>query len=253
MAGEDLFQNQRAPWLTVDPTAAGSVTTPPDAGDLRLHVDPTTKVLAWKDSAGATFPLAAQSNFSATAAPGTGDDSGDGYAVGSRWIDVTNDKEYVCLDASVGAAVWTETTATGGGGGGGELDRVEVTGSTSITATTEATANTVVTATGVAFDGATDVDIEAFFPFIEPAASVGAFIVVVLYDGASSIGLLGIARTPAANSHRGTFFGARRLTPSAATHTYSIRAYVSTGTGSVFAGTGGSGNYMPGYIRIVPA
>ena len=120
MAGEDLFQNQRAPWLTVDPTAAGSVTTPPDSGDLRLHVDPTTKVLAWKDSAGATFPLAAQSNFSATAAPAITDDSGDGYAVGSRWIDVTNDKEYVCLDASVGAAVWTETTGAGGGGGGTE-------------------------------------------------------------------------------------------------------------------------------------
>ena len=52
----------------------------------------------------------------ATAAPTSGDDSGDGYSVGSRWIDVTNDKEYVCLDASSSAAVWTETTGAGGGG-----------------------------------------------------------------------------------------------------------------------------------------
>ena len=52
----------------------------------------------------------------ATAAPTTGDDTGDGYSVGSRWIDVTNDKEYVCLDASSAAAVWTETTGSGGGG-----------------------------------------------------------------------------------------------------------------------------------------
>lgn len=55
-------------------------------------------------------------NLAATAAPAVTDDSGDGYAVGSRWLDTTNDKEYVCLDATAGAAVWTETTATGGGG-----------------------------------------------------------------------------------------------------------------------------------------
>ncbi len=46
----------------------------------------------------------------ATAAPTVNDDSGDGYAIGSRWFDITNDKEYVCLDASVGAAVWVVTT-----------------------------------------------------------------------------------------------------------------------------------------------
>ena len=51
----------------------------------------------------------------ATSAPGVGDDNTEGYAVGSRWVDVTNDKEYVCLDASTGAAVWTETTGAGGG------------------------------------------------------------------------------------------------------------------------------------------
>ena len=54
-------------------------------------------------------------NLSATAAPTVTDDSAAGYAVGSRWIDVTNDVEYVCLDATAGAAVWTETTQTGGG------------------------------------------------------------------------------------------------------------------------------------------
>lgn len=51
-----------------------------------------------------------------TAAPTVDDDSGDGYAVGDRWIDETNDKEYVALDVTVGAAVWTETTGTGAGG-----------------------------------------------------------------------------------------------------------------------------------------
>ena len=53
-------------------------------------------------------------NLAASAAPTTGDDSGDGYAVGSLWIDTTADKGYVCLDATAAAAVWTETTAGGG-------------------------------------------------------------------------------------------------------------------------------------------
>jgi hypothetical protein len=55
-------------------------------------------------------------NLAASAAPTVNEDSGDGYSVGSIWIDTTNDKAYVCLDASVGAAVWTETTAGGGTG-----------------------------------------------------------------------------------------------------------------------------------------
>ena len=41
----------------------------------------------------------------ATAAPTTGD---DGYAVNSVWSDVTNDKSYICVDATVGAAVWKQ-------------------------------------------------------------------------------------------------------------------------------------------------
>ncbi len=52
--------------------------------------------------------VAIKNNFSATAAPTTGDDDADGYSVGSLWIDVTNDNAYICLDASTGAAVWQE-------------------------------------------------------------------------------------------------------------------------------------------------
>jgi len=57
---------------------------------------------------------AIKTNMGAAVAPTVNEDSGDGYAVGSRWLDTTADKEYVCLDATVGAAVWTETTGSGG-------------------------------------------------------------------------------------------------------------------------------------------
>jgi hypothetical protein len=63
-----------------------------------------------------TLPKAAATWLhTATSAPTTGDDSGDGYAIGTRWIDTATDKEYVCTDATVGAAVWVETTSVGTG------------------------------------------------------------------------------------------------------------------------------------------
>ena len=52
-----------------------------------------------------------------TTAPTADDDSADGYSEGSRWVDVTNDKIYFCLDATEGAAVWQEVGAGGGGSG----------------------------------------------------------------------------------------------------------------------------------------
>lgn len=57
----------------------------------------------------------------ATSAPTVNADTNAGYSVGSRWFDVSANKEYVCLDASAGAAVWSETT--GGGGSSGALWR----------------------------------------------------------------------------------------------------------------------------------
>jgi len=64
----------------------------------------------------ATTSAVLQNNWTATIAPAITDDSGAGYAVGSEWIDVTADKSYKLVDASVGAAVWIETTGGGGGG-----------------------------------------------------------------------------------------------------------------------------------------
>lgn len=49
-------------------------------------------------------------NLAATSDPTIANDNGAGYAIGSRWINVTTDEEFVCLDNSAGAAVWYSTT-----------------------------------------------------------------------------------------------------------------------------------------------
>ena len=47
-----------------------------------------------------------KNKFDGTFAPGTTDDAGAGYAVGSTWVDATNGEFYICVDASVGSAIW---------------------------------------------------------------------------------------------------------------------------------------------------
>ena len=57
--------------------------------------------------------------WDATAAPGAGDDSADGYIVGSIWADITHRTVYVCTDNAAGAAVWVQILTGGGAGAAG--------------------------------------------------------------------------------------------------------------------------------------
>ncbi len=84
----------------------------PLAADLvqgELAINTLDEKLYTKNSSGNVVQLGAifLNKVDATTAPTVNDDSGDGYEVGSIWIDVTNDKAYTCVDASTGAAVWT--------------------------------------------------------------------------------------------------------------------------------------------------
>lgn len=45
-------------------------------------------------------------NLAAATAPTVSDDSGDGYGVGSLWVDTAADDVWQCVDATAGAAVW---------------------------------------------------------------------------------------------------------------------------------------------------
>lgn len=138
---------------------------------------------------------------------------------------------------------------------GHEFDYVEVTaGNVSISGTSEGAATTIVTANSVTYDGSTAIMIEFFAPFLAPPAG-NINVIAVLYDdigggGAASIGKWGQITGPdAANTARSPVRLTRRLTPSAAAHVFSVRAYVDSGTGTANNGAGGSGNYMPLFIR----
>lgn len=136
---------------------------------------------------------------------------------------------------------------------GFEIDYAQITSSASITATTEATATTVVTGNAVTYDGATVVLVHFFAPgwtHNQTRNTMG----IVLYDGAASIGQIGVWRSTAnANDDYGIINCFARITPSAAAHTYSVRAYVQNATATIRAGTGGSGQNYPAFIRITKA
>jgi hypothetical protein len=71
---------------------------------------------------------------------------------------------------------------------------------------------------------------------------------VNLWDGATDLGRM--FYTAAANSWTPGFM-LKRLTPTAASHTYKARLWETSGTATVASGAGGAGAKMPGYIRIM--
>jgi hypothetical protein len=62
------------------------------------------------------YVMAVQHNIAATTNPGTGDDSADGYSVGSIWVNTSTDTGYLCKDATAGAAVWDQIGTSSGAG-----------------------------------------------------------------------------------------------------------------------------------------
>ena len=138
---------------------------------------------------------------------------------------------------------------------GQEIDYVAYSvGTVTISATTEATANTIVTGSAVTYDGSTPVWIEFWAGRCVPNGGAADFMIFWLYDGSSSIGNMGLLQTPAANSLAAPVHLRVRLTPSAASHTYSIRGSLgSTGNGFVYNDVGGAGKMYPCFIRITRA
>lgn len=142
------------------------------------------------------------------------------------------------VDLGAGAARTSETL-------------VEFTSPLTTSATAEGSATSLVDFGSLTFNGTDRYEIEMF----APTWSIGTAtrdLIVILYDGSSSVGWLFAGRNVGASLANGEFYICRILTPSAGTRTYSIRGYVLGGaaTATITAGAGGSGNYMPGFARI---
>lgn len=139
------------------------------------------------------------------------------------------------------------TGVPGVGGGSGELAYAQVTSGGNITATVEASADTIVTAGAITADGSTAIFVEWFLLGLASPSSQTTYL--LLFDGSTSLGYAGLG-TSGLNP---SISGRRRLTPTAGSHTYSIRGIVTSGTGTFTAGAGGAGNNIPSFIRVVNA
>lgn len=131
-----------------------------------------------------------------------------------------------------------------------EVDYEEFTSDVSVTATSEGTANSVVSASTLTYEAVPHL-IEFFATGARPDnGAAGRILHITLFDSTTVIGALAGVTTPAASNMNVPVYLARRLTPTAASHTYNIKAWASAGTGLIQAGSGGAGTKLPGFIRI---
>lgn len=137
---------------------------------------------------------------------------------------------------------------------GAELDYVEVTSNTTVTATTDGNSQgtALIDGNAVTYDGSTRIKIECWFPVVEiNEPNVGH---INLYDGTTDLGRLILVGVGAGTGTIDfTAYGVRFLTPSAAAHTYHIRGWKSAGTMTVYGGAGGASTNVPGWYRITKA
>lgn len=133
-----------------------------------------------------------------------------------------------------------------------QLAHVEFNAQKTIAQGAEATADLVVSAGAITVDGG-PVLIEFYSPAVAPAAAAGALIFVYLWQDGASIGRIATVANPAAGQHVAPVHTARRLTPAAGSRTFSIGATQAGGNGIVYAGAGGVGQYVPGFIRVTRA
>lgn len=226
----------------------GTEPAAPAAGKQRVYIDSTSHHLSRTDSSGTQVDIEAIAS-SSLASDTLWDAAGD-------LVQGTGANAAAKLSLGAAGTVVRSTGSTNAYAypPGYEFDYAQKTTDTSITNTTEGTADTIVTGNAVTYDGATIVEIEAFAGWQPPNVSAGSM-TIWLYDGAGSIGAMGTFINPGtlAAAITGMRVPAKlsvRITPSNAAHTYSIRASVASGTGTVKAGAGGNAALYPAYIRI---
>jgi hypothetical protein len=129
------------------------------------------------------------------------------------------------------------------------VNYTEFTSDVNVSATTVGTANTIVSSGAITYENVPHL-IEFWCAGV---TSVGAITNIILKDSSTVLGTLNVI--PSGGNGASPLYCARVLTPSAASHTYSVAGWVESADTVVFeAGTGGTaGNsttYLPGYIAV---
>ncbi len=130
-AGFGVFDNKTGDDLQFRNIAAASnkVTVTLDSANIKVDVDEskinrgnltgtqTAATISDFQTAVTQNPNVQLSKLNGTVPPTKDDDSVAGYSVGSKWIDTTHSRNYICIAASAGAAVWQLNTANLSSGG----------------------------------------------------------------------------------------------------------------------------------------
>ena len=145
-----------------------------------------------------------------------------------------------------GSTAWSslayfQTGAGGGGGGSASLELDYATRSTDLTvsATTGATADTWITGNAVTYDG-TKVYICGYAPFQN--ATTSAELIIELYDGSTQIG------RAFQSDYGGSMYFELAYTPSAASHTFGLRAWRTGSNRTISVATSWIG---PCYMKVL--
>ena len=118
-----------------------------------------------------------------------------------------------------------------------ELAYVQITTTVSVPSVAAASAVTVVSAGAITFE-AVPIMVEFFSPLVVPPQTVVSNVKLSLWDGSTDLGDLGNITTPSTSAMGVPVRLARRLTPSAASHTYIVKAYASAAGGDGHRGRG---------------
>jgi len=123
------------------------------------------------------------------------------------------------------------------------IDYAQATSNVSITGTSLASPTSIVAGSSITWDGSTKILLE--FYAINSTKGTTSFSTGFYEDGSNINQGSYMTASP-----YGFYYSAYRITPTAGSHTYSVKGCVDAGSGQVQCGVGGSGTSAPAYLRI---